>query len=39
MTPLRRRMIADMTLRNFTPAIIRAYVQRGSLRAPLPYLA
>jgi len=27
MTPLRRRMIDDMTLRNFTPATIKAYVR------------
>jgi len=27
MTPLRRRMIDDMTLRNFTPATIQAYVR------------
>jgi integrase/recombinase XerD len=27
MTPLRRRMIDDMTLRNFTPATIEAYVR------------
>jgi integrase/recombinase XerD len=27
MTPLRRRMIDDMTLRNFTKTTIRAYVQ------------
>ncbi len=27
MTPLRRRMIDDMTLRNFTPATIHAYVR------------
>jgi site-specific recombinase XerD len=27
MTPLRRRMIDDMTLRNFTPTTVKAYVQ------------
>ena len=27
MTPLRRRMIDDMTLRNFTPKTIQAYVR------------
>ena len=27
MTPLRRRMIDDMTLRNFTPTTIQAYVR------------
>jgi hypothetical protein len=27
MTPLRRRMIDDMTLRNFTPKTVHSYVQ------------
>jgi hypothetical protein len=39
MTPLRRRMVDDMTLRNLSPKTIGSYVQRVSgLVSGTPYL-